>query len=62
MTQEQLIRDYINKEIKESVEIGEDNRYERILNEANGLDYEWMDRYDFPVMEVEKKEKSKILF
>ena len=42
MTQEQLIRDYINKEIKESVEIGEDNRYERILNEANGLDYEWM--------------------
>lgn len=61
MTQEQLIRDYINKEIKESVVIGEDNRYERILNEANGLDYEWMDRYDFPVMEVEKK-KAKFYF
>lgn len=55
MTQEQLIINYIEKEIKASVEIGEDNQYEKILNEAKDSDYEWMKQYDFPVTEEEKR-------
>lgn len=55
MTQEQLVKNYIENEIKVSVQIGEDNLYERILYGANDSDYAWLDQYDFSVLEEEKR-------
>lgn len=55
MTKEQSVKNYIEKEIKASVEIGENNLYERILQEANDSDYAWMEQYDFPISEEEKR-------
>ena len=55
MIREKVIMNYIENEIKASVEIGEDNLYEKILRKANDSDYKWIDQYDFPVLEEEKK-------